>query len=74
MLGRDVELTVSCGDDVGDVDVDELEEPVAKPGTNDRCEVFRFALYSSAMFNEMWFLTTAALIGISLIFAQLSKQ
>ena len=31
--GRDVDFTESCGDDVGDVDVDELEEPLAKPGT-----------------------------------------
>ena len=31
--GRKVETTESCGDDAGDVRVDELEEPVDKPRT-----------------------------------------
>ena len=33
VAGRKVETTESCGDDAGDVGVDELEEPVDKPGT-----------------------------------------
>ena len=33
VAGRVVELIQSCDDDVGDVGVVELEEPVYKPGT-----------------------------------------
>ena len=33
VAGRKVETTESCGDDAGDVGVDELEEPVDKPRT-----------------------------------------
>ena len=37
---------------------------------NDRNVVFCAALHSSAMFNELWFLTTGPLVGISVIFAE----
>ena len=40
---------------------------------NDRYAVCRVALYSSAMFNELWFLTTGPLVGFSVIFAEFSK-
>ena len=33
VAGRIVEFTESCDDDVGDVGIAELEEPVDKPGT-----------------------------------------
>ena len=42
--------------DVGDVGVAELEEPVDRPGTT--IVVRRVAFYSSAIFDETWFLTT----------------
>ena len=45
--GCNVRITTSFGTDVGDVGEAELEELVHKPGT-----------YSSAIFDELWFLTT----------------
>ena len=50
VAGLDVEPSaVSCGGDVADVLVVELEEPVDNPG---------IALGLSAVFDKMWFLTT----------------
>ena len=55
MLARlGVEPTESCANDVVDVLVVELEEPVDNLEDNDRHVVFRITLYPSAIFNEMW--------------------
>ena len=76
VAGLDEESSVeTCGKDVGDVLAVELEEPVDNPGTKiDRHVVFRAALYSSAISNEIRFLATGPLIGISVIFAVFSKR
>ena len=70
--GRNVETTESCGNDAGDVGVDELEEPVDKPGTTIDKQ-FSVVKYSSAFFNELWYLTTEPHIRISVICAEFSK-
>ena len=65
--GRNVETTESCGNDAGDVGVDELEEPVDKSGTMIDTQFSRVAKDSSVIFYELWFLTTEPHIGISVI-------
>ena len=46
-----------------DVEEGKLEEElVDKPGTHDRNEVLRVALYPNTVFNEMWFLTGDPLV------------
>ena len=69
----DAGCSASCNTDAEYVGVAELEEIVDKPGDNDRYVVLRAAFHPSAIFNELWFLTTGPLVGISVIFAEFSE-
>ena len=69
--GCNEETTASCNTGVGDVGVAELEGLVDKPGTT--YVVRRVAFYSSAIFDELWFLTTGPPAGISVILAEFSE-
>ena len=55
------------------MDVEE-EELVDKPGTHDRNEVFRVAVYPKTVFNEMWFLNVDPFIRVSVFIAKLSER
>ena len=58
---------------IGVLEVDEdAEEELVKPGTHDRNEVLRIALYPNTVFNEMWFLTVDPLLWVSVFVAKLS--
>ena len=71
VAGLDVESSVeSCGNDVGDVLVVELEEPVDNPGTTIGTQFLCVALVHSVIFTEEWLLTTSPLMRISVIFAK----
>ena len=74
--GRGVELSESCVDDVGEVEVDDLEEGRACRQTkdNNRYVVLRVALYPSAMKKKCGLVTTGPVSGVSVIFAELSKR
>ena len=63
LAGRGAESSriESCGPDVEDVLVDELEDLVNEPGTTIGHEILRVAWYFPAVFDEMWFLTTGPL-------------
>ena len=65
-----VGITASCDKDVGDAGVAELEEPVDRPGTTIGTLFCRAAFYSSAFFDELWFLTTGKMVGLSVIVAE----
>ena len=54
--GMGFESVLSCEDDVGDDESDELDEEdvVDKPGDLDRYVVFRITLYVNTVFNETW--------------------
>ena len=71
---RNVDFSEFCSDDVEDVHVVELEEPVENPGTKNRHVVFRAAAKPSAMFNRTWYLTTGPLIAVSVTFAEFPKR
>ena len=64
-----VGTAASCGNDVGDVAVAELEEPVDEPGTTIGTQFAVLDFDSSAIFHELWFLTTGPMVRISVIFA-----
>ena len=57
------------------MELDELEEeePVAEPGTTIGPPFSVLRYIRSAIVDEMWFLTTGPLTGISVIFAEFSK-
>ena len=64
---------MSCNTDVGDVGVAELEELVDKPGTTIGAWFSVLFFYPSAVFDELWFLATGLLVGISVISAEFSE-
>ena len=70
------EPVLSCEDDVGGDESDELDEEdvVDKPGDLDRYVVFRITLYVNTVFNETWSSIIGPLICISVILAKLSEQ
>ena len=75
VAGRDVESSVEfCGNEFGDVLAVELEEPVDDPGTTigTKASVLHWMFLSFK--NEVWFLTTGPLKGISVIFADFTKR
>ena len=71
--GCSVGVTVSCDENVGEVGEDELEELVDRPSKNEWYVVGRFAIDLSAMFDELWFLTTGPMVITPVIFAEFSK-
>ena len=71
--GCNVGTTAFCNTDVGDVGVAELEELVDKTRDNHWYVFRRAALYPSAIFDELWFLATSPLVGISVILAEFSE-
>ena len=62
--GTGVEPVCSCGNDVGCVEPDELdEEEIAdKPGTTIGTQFSVLHCFSNTIFNETWFLTVGPLI------------
>ena len=68
-----VGITASCGTEVKDVGVAELEEPVDKPGTTigTYCSVLHCIFLPFSY--EMWLLTTGPMEVILVIFAEFSK-
>ena len=65
--------TESCDADVEDVLVDELEGLVDNLGTTMGTSP-SVALYYPSVFNQMWFVSTGPLKGISMIFAEFPKR
>ena len=68
-----VGVTASCDEDVRDASTTKLKVLINKPKDNDWYVVLRAALYPSAIFDELWFLTTGPLVGKPVIFAEFSE-
>ena len=74
VAGLDVESSVApCVDDVGDVLVVEMEEPLTILGQRS-VHPFPCRVVISVVSNKVWFLTTGPLIGTSVVFAELSCE
>ena len=63
----DAECSASCNTDDGDAGVDELQELLEKPGTTIGKKFAVFALYSSAIFDDLWLLASGPLEGIPVV-------
>ena len=63
-------LDESCGGDVEDEVVPELDE---KSRDNNKHDIFRLAKTPLPLFGRMWLLTAGPPMGVSVFFAQLSK-
>ena len=74
--GMGVDSVLSCEDDVGGDESDELDEEdvVDKSGDRDRNVVFCITLYVNTVFNETWSSIIGPLTCISVILAKLSEQ
>ena len=71
--GCSVGVTASCDDDAGEAGEDELEELVDRPGTTNGTSFSVLHFIRLSFFDELWFLTTGPLVGISVIFAEFSE-
>ena len=57
-----------------DVEVDELEEVVDKPGTTTGTKISVLHCIRIPFFNEMWLLTVDPLCGVPMFIAELSQR
>ena len=64
-------VTVSCDEDVGEVD--EVEELVDQPGTTNGTSFDVSQCIIFGIYDEMWFLATRSMVTVPIFFEEFSK-